>query len=105
MRPFSEKEVWAAIKGLNGERSPRPNGIPVFFYRDFWDLVGPDVTPTFEEFYQENCGMERINKSHLFLLLKRHGLDRVEDFWPISLSNSIYLIVTKVLANRLRQLM
>ena len=55
------------------------------------------------EFRWGNCGMERINKSHLFLIRKHQGADRVEDFCPISLSNSIYLIIAKVLANRLRK--
>ena len=56
-----------------------------------------------EEFRQENCGTERINKSHLFLLPKHQGVDIVNDFPPISLSNSIYLSIAKVLANRLRE--
>ena len=57
-----------------------------------------------EEFRWGNCGMERINKSHLFLLLKHQGADRVDDFRPISLSNSIYLIIARVLANKLREM-
>ena len=103
MRPFSKEEVQAAIKGLNGEGSPGPHGIPLFFYRDFLDLVGLDVLAMIEEFRRENCGMERIKKSHLFLFPKHHGTDRVEDFCLISLSNSIFLIIAKVLANRLHE--
>ena len=34
---------------------------------------------------------------------KMQGADRVEDFHQISLSYSIYLIIAKVLANRLRE--
>ena len=45
--------------------------------------------------------MERIKKGHFFLLPKHYGADIVEDFRPISLSSSIYLIIAKVLANRL----
>ena len=101
VRPFLEKEVRAAIKGLNGERSPSPDDIPVFFYGDFWDLVGPNVMAMFEDLHHENMVMERINKSHIFLLPKRQGADRFEDFCPISLSNSIYLIIAKVQANRM----
>ena len=41
--------------------------------------------------------MAKINRSHLFLPQKRLGADRVEDFRPISLSNSIYLRIAKVL--------
>ena len=101
VRPFSEVGVWAIINGLNREGSPEPDSILVFFYRDFWDLVGLDRMATFEEFSQVNCKMERINKSHLFLFPKRQRANRVEDFQPISLSNSIYLIIVKVLAKRL----
>ena len=75
----------------------------MFFYRDFWDLVGPNMLAMLEEFRHGNCGMERINKSHLFLLSKHQVADRVEDFHLISLSNSIYLIMAKVLANRFRE--
>ena len=46
--------------------------------------------------------MAKIIKSHLLLLLKCQGVDRIEDLQTISLSNSNYLITTKVLANRLR---
>ena len=56
----------------------------------------------FEDLHHENQGMERINKSHMFLLPKYQGADQVEDFRLISLSNSIYLIIAKVLSNRLR---
>ena len=57
---------------------------------------------TLDEFRKGECSMERINRSHLFLLPKCEGAERAEDFRPISLSNSIYLIIAKVLANRLR---
>ena len=56
-----------------------------------------------EEFLHGNCGIERINKLHLFLLPKRQGVDRVQDFCLISLSNSIYLTIPTVLPNRLHE--
>ena len=103
VRPFSEEKVLAAIKGLNSEGTPSPDGIPVFFYKEFWVLVGPDLMATLHKFHQENHGMEKINKSHVFLLPKCEGVDKVDGFHPISLSNSIYLIIAKVLANRLHE--
>ena len=103
MRPLSEKEIQASIKGLHGEGSPGPNGTPVFFYRDFWDLVGQDVMAMHEEFSHENRGIERINKSHLLLLPNRQGANKVKYFCPISLSHSIYLIIAEVLENRLHE--
>ena len=102
-RPFTEEEVRAAIRGLNGEGAPGPDGIPVFFYQECWDLVGPEVMATIEDFCIGVCNMDHMNKAFLVLIPKCQGAEQVGDFRPISLSNSIYLIIAKVLANRLRE--
>ena len=94
-RPFTEEEVRVAIQGLNGEGAPGPDGIPAFFYQKCWDLVGPEVMATIEDFYIGVCNMDRMNKAFLVLIPKSQGAEQVGDFWPISLSNSIYLIVGK----------
>ena len=49
--------------------------------------------------------MERLNKVHLVLIPKVPGAEQIGDFRPIALSNSIYLIIAKVLANRLCKVM
>ncbi|XP_078439256.1 uncharacterized protein LOC144709551 [Wolffia australiana] len=54
---------------------------------------------TLDEFQMGNFGMERLNLSHLFLLAMCSGVVNVGDFQPIAMSNSIYLIIFKVLAN------
>ena len=55
-----------------------------------------------EEFREGRCQMDRLNKAYIVLLPKVHGAEQIDDFRPISLSNSLYLIFVKVLANRLR---
>ena len=54
-----------------------------------------------EEFRDGWCHMENLNKVYLVLLPKTTGAEQISDFRPISLSNSIYLIIAKVLTNRL----
>ncbi|XP_078429384.1 uncharacterized protein LOC144701450 [Wolffia australiana] len=93
--PFDMEEVRAAMAGLNGEGALGPDGIPVFFYKEFWSEVKDDVIATLGELRNPQTNMERINKSFLFLLPKRQGAENVGDYRPISLSNSIYLIVVK----------
>ena len=58
-----------------------------------------------EEFHAGRCQMESLNKVHLVLLSKSAGAEHIGDFRSISLSNSIYLIITKVLANRLHEVL
>ena len=103
VRPFTVEEVQAALAGLNGECSPGLDGLPVLFYKEFWTLVKGDVMATLEELRSPEANMEKINKSYLFMLPKRQGAESVNDYRSISLSNSIYLIMANVLANRLRE--
>ena len=100
--PFSEDEVKAAIRGLNSEGAPGPDGIPVFFYLECWDVVGAEVMATIEDFRLGYGNIDRLNKAYIILLPKVEGAERIGDFRPTSLSNSIYLIIAKFLANRLR---
>ena len=100
--PFSEEEVKKAIRHLNSEGAPGPDGIPVFFYIECWTKVGPDVMATIEEFRTGRCNMDRLNRAYIVLIPKVQGAEQIGNFRPISLSNSIYLIIAKVLANRLR---
>ena len=55
-----------------------------------------------EDFRVSRCHMDRLNKAYIVLLPKVQEAEQIEDFRHISLSNSLYLIFAKVLANRLR---
>ena len=52
MRPFLEEEVKSTIRGLNGERAPRLDSLPVFFYHNCWDIVGAEVMTIVELFHR-----------------------------------------------------
>ena len=67
--------------------------------------MGPDVMALMEESHAGPCHMGRIKRAYITLLPKVCGAERVGDFRPISLSNSIYLIIAKVLTNRFRGLL
>ena len=55
------------------------------------------------DLYAGQCQMECLNKVYIILLPKIHGAELIGDFCPIVLSNSIYLIIAKALANCLRK--
>ena len=98
-------EVTAAICGLYAEGAPGPDRISIFFFKDCWAQVGPDVMELMEEFHAGTCRMDCINWAYITFLPKTSGAERVGDFRPISLSNIIYLIMAKVLTNCLRGLL
>ena len=85
---FLEDEGKAAIRGLNSEGAPGPDGIPVFFYLECWDVVGAEVMAMIEDFRVGRCNMNRLNKAYIILLPRVEGAELIGDFKLISLSNS-----------------
>ena len=100
--PFTIDEIKAVVWGLNSEGAPGPDGIPIFFYKNCWDTIAPELMQLMNDLHAGQCQMERLDKVFIVLIPKVHGVELIGDFRPIALSNSIYLIIAKVLANRLR---
>lgn len=49
----------------------------------------------------DSRGLAQVNKAFIILIPKRHGVDNLSDFRPISLVHSLVKIFTKLLARRL----
>ena len=87
--PILPEEVKAVVWGLNSEGAPRPDRIPVFFYKEWRDVVGLEVMAVLEDFRGGRCQMESLNRVYLVLLPKTSGAEQTGNFRSISLSNSI----------------
>ena len=59
----------------------------------------------FEEFHVQNTVFRSHNATFLVLIPKKEGASDVQDFRPISLLGSLYKIIAKVLANKLKRVM
>ena len=62
-------------------------------------MVRPEVVSVMEDFHAGRCQMESQNKVYLIFISKTADVEYIGDFQLIFLSNSIYLIIAKVLAN------
>ena len=56
----------------------------------------------FFDYFDRHSMFERMNASFLTLIPKKCNAVNVKDFCPISLVGSVYKLLSKVLANRLR---
>ena len=59
----------------------------------------------FEEFYHHSKFEKSLNATFIALILKKNDVFNIRDFRPISLVGSLYKILSKVLANRLNQVL
>jgi hypothetical protein len=101
-KPFSEAEVRAAIWDCDSFKSPGPDGINFGFYKDFWEELKGDVMRFVSEFHRNGRLSKGLNSTFIALIPKLDSPQRLNDYRPISLVGSLYKILAKVLANRLR---
>jgi exonuclease III len=101
-RKFGKDEVLQVVKDLQGDKAPGPDGFTMAFFQKCWSVIEEDVMGFFDEVYH-HCKFERsLNASFIALIPKRQNASNIRDFRPISLIGSIYKLLAKVLANRLK---
>jgi hypothetical protein len=100
--PFQEAEVKVAVWDCDSFKSPGPDGVNFGFFKDFWEELKGDVMRFIYEFHRNGKLTKGINSTFIALIPKVDSPQRLTDFRPISLVGSLYKILAKVLANRLR---
>ena len=102
---FTEEEILAAISGLNDDKAPGPDGFPLAFWSFSWDFVKEEVMGFFREFFLNDQFVKSLNATFLVLVPKGRTVEDLKDLRPISLVGSLYKILSKVLANRIKRVM
>ena len=102
---FTEEEVLAAVSGLSDDKAPGPDGFPIAFWSFSWDFVKEEVMGFFKDFFQNEQFVKSLNATFLVLVPKGSTVDDLKDLRPINLVGSLYKILTKVLANRIKGVM
>ena len=104
-RRFEQEEVLRVVKEMEGDKALGPNGFSLAFYQYYWKVVERDVLAVFEEFYQHSKFEKSFNATFIALISMKNGASNIRDFRLISLVGSVYKILAKVLANRLKEIL
>lgn len=72
------------------------------FFKENWDLTKGDLEGVFKEFFERGIPNSPMFETLEWLIPKKENANRVKEFRLISLITSVYKILAKVLANRLR---
>ncbi|KAL4190680.1 hypothetical protein AMTRI_Chr07g25950 [Amborella trichopoda] len=94
---FTVEEISSTIDQLTKDKAPGPDGFPMASFKSFLGTFLPDFKSLFEEFYHRGILNKAINATFIALVPKKEGAKELKDFRPISLLNSSYKILAKVL--------
>lgn len=101
-RPVTEVEIVHAVNQMGANKSPGPDGFSPIFFQQNWDIVGQSVIRFVLETFRTQMFPPHMNLSLITLIPKVECPEEISQFRPISLSNVVVKIISKVIANRLK---
>ncbi|XP_026420639.1 uncharacterized protein LOC113316707 [Papaver somniferum] len=102
---IEEEEVLLALKRLGQDRAPGPDGFQVNVIVKCWSFMKNDIMEVVRKFESSGFIDWRLKSTFISLLPKKSVVEEIKDLRPISLSNTVFKAISKVLAERLKLLL
>ncbi|KAG7530872.1 Reverse transcriptase zinc-binding domain [Arabidopsis thaliana x Arabidopsis arenosa] len=100
--PFTAEEIKAAFFSLPKNKASGPDGYSAEFFCSCWSFVGVEITAAVAEFFSSGQLLKQWNATSLVLIPKIPNASSVADFRPISCLNTVYKVISSLLAGRLK---
>ena len=104
-RKIDKKEVLASLKKLSNSKAPGVDGLPVEFYKFFWQKIGDAYLDLLDECFLFKELPLSMRTSIITLIYKKEDRKLLKNYRPISLLCADYKIIAKVFAERMKLVM
>ena len=91
------------VSQCDSSKCPGPDGYNFFFVKNNWDIVGEDIVGAIMSFQSTGFIPTGCNASFITLVPKKDNPSNLNEFRPIFLVGSVYKIISKILANRIKK--
>ena len=95
-------EIKDGLWALKAFKALGSNGLYTGFFQRFWLIVGDSVKAEVRKAFTECKIPEYLNRKNVVLIPKMVGPESLGSYHLISLCNTVYKIVTKILVARIR---
>ena len=103
--PITLDEARKALEGAAIGRSPGSDGLSAEFYLAFWKVLGEDLVEVFNASFSSGHLPPSLRRALINLLFKKGDRLDPKNWRPISLLNSDYKILARILAGRLSKVL
>lgn len=100
--PFTHDEIKNAMFDFKPYKAPSPDGLHPYFFQKYWPAVRNKVIRFCKDILCAKSIPEELNKTLVCLIPKSKHPSTVTQFRPISLCNTLYKLITKLIFTRLK---
>ena len=100
-----EDEIKETLFSLFDNKAPGPDGFNAFFFKRAWSVIGHDVLNAIKSFFKSGRILKELNGTAIALIPKVPNPDKLKDFRPISCCTIIVKCFSKIVANRLKEVL
>lgn len=100
--PFTEKEIFSALKDSDGDKAPGHDGYIFKFGQSYWHVFKEEMMTLFHVFYCSGKSDPKFSKSFIYFIPKVKSPVFLNHFRPILLLGWVYKLIAKVLTKRLK---
>ncbi|KAL6586355.1 hypothetical protein OROMI_001343 [Orobanche minor] len=101
----TSSDIRICVFDIDGDSCAGPDGYNAKFFQVCWDIIGGDVCEAVWDFFSRSQLPRAFCTTSIFLIPKNSNPQSWKDFRPISLCNTTYKIISKILSGRLAKLL